>query len=71
LTARQWAEQLGIFYTPTLIFFDDHGHEIMRVDSVVQFYRLRNVLNYILSGAYREYPNFQRWRASRRPLILK
>jgi thioredoxin-related protein len=71
LTARQWAEQLGIFYTPTLIFFDDNGREIIRVDSVVQFYRLRNVLDYILSGAYREYPNFQRWRASRRPLLLK
>jgi thioredoxin-related protein len=71
LTAKQWAEQLGLFYTPTLIFFDDNGREIIRVDSVVQFYRLRNVLDYILSGGYREYPTFQRWRASRRPMPLQ
>lgn len=66
LTARAWAERLGLFYAPTLIFFDEHGKEIIRVDSVVQFYRLQNVLDYVLSGAYREEPNFQRWRASQR-----
>ena len=71
LTARQWAENLGLFYTPTLIFFDENGREIMRVDSVVQFYRLRNVLDYILSRGYREYPTFQRWRTSRSPMLLK
>ena len=67
--ARKWAEQLGLFYTPTLIFFDQDGREIIRVDSVVQFYRLRNVLDYILSGGYREYATFQRWRQSGRPGI--
>ena len=36
--------------------------EILRVDSVVQFYRLRNVLDYVASGAYKEFPTFQRWR---------
>jgi len=71
LSARQWTEKLGLFYTPTLIFFDPQGREIMRVDSVVQFYRLRNVLDYVLSGGYREYPTFQRWRASRSPKLLK
>ena len=64
-TARQWAEQLGLFYTPTLIFFDEQGEEILRVDSVVQFYRLRNVLDYVLSGAYRQFPTFQQWRSAR------
>lgn len=61
-TEQLWAEELGLFYAPTLLFFDTRGNEIMRVDSVVQFYRLRNVLDYIASGAYREYPSFQRWR---------
>lgn len=65
-TARAWAENLGLFYTPTLIFYDRQGREIIRVDSVIQFYRLRNVLDYVLSGAYRDYPNFQRWREAQR-----
>ncbi|HEB99872.1 MAG TPA: thioredoxin [Thiotrichales bacterium] len=62
-TARAWAEALGIFYTPTLVFFDERGKEILRVDSVVQFHRLRNLLEYILTGGYRDYPTFQQWRA--------
>ena len=61
-TESEWAAQLGLFYAPTLIFFDNDGREILRVDSVVQFYRLRNVLDYVASSAYKEYPTFQRWR---------
>jgi thioredoxin-related protein len=70
-TARRWADQMGLFYTPTLIIFDQNGEEIIRVDSVVQFYRLRNVLEYVLTGGYRDHATFQRWRESRRPRIYK
>jgi thioredoxin-related protein len=65
-SARKWADQLGLFYSPSLLFFDENGNEIVRVDSVVQFYRLRNVLDYVLSDAYREYPTFQQWRRATR-----
>ncbi len=61
-TARAWADELGIFYAPTLVFFDEHGTEILRVDSVVRFFRLRSVLNYILSGVWRDGVTLQRWR---------
>ena len=44
---------------------------IIRVDSVVQFYRLRNILDYILTGGYRDYPNFQSWREQRTPRRYK
>ncbi|HIP52553.1 MAG TPA: thioredoxin [Chromatiales bacterium] len=63
-TAAEWARDLGLFYTPTLLFFDPHGQEIIRVDSVVGFYRLRNVLNYINSDGYQTEPDYQRWRIS-------
>ena len=68
LSAKRRAEQLGLYYAPTLIFFDERGKEIMRVDSVVWFYRLRNVLDYILSGGYRQYPTFQLWRQRKTPV---
>ncbi len=61
-TARRWANKLGIYYTPTLMFFDERGKEIIRINSVVGFYRLNNVLHYILSKGYLEEPNFQLWR---------
>ncbi|MDJ0871250.1 MAG: thioredoxin fold domain-containing protein [Gammaproteobacteria bacterium] len=62
LTPRAWAARLGLFYAPTLVFFDERGREVMRIDSVVQFYRLRGVLQYVHEKGYVEEPIFQRWR---------
>lgn len=62
-SSREWARELGLFYAPTLVFFDRRGDEILRVDSVAGFYRLRKVLEYVIDGAYREgitLPQFRR-----------
>ena len=66
LTAKQWAEKLGLFYAPSILFFDARGRELLRVDSVVRFFRLQAVLTYILSRGYEQQPNFQRWRETSR-----
>lgn len=63
-TARKWAQELGIFYAPSLVFFDERGVEIIRVDSVVHLFRLRGILNYIMAKGYLSYPTYQTWRAS-------
>ena len=65
-TAKRWADKLGIYYTPTLIFFNEQGKEIIRINSVVGFYRLNNVLHYILTKGYLDEPNFQLWRQRHR-----
>ena len=65
LSTKKWAEQLNINYSPTILFFDEKGKEIIRIESVVWFYRLRNVLNYVLSGGYKKYPTFQLWRQAK------
>lgn len=62
LNAHTWAQALGLYYAPTIIFFTENGEEIIRVDSVIRFYRLRNVLEYVLSKGYIDHPNFQSWR---------
>ena len=61
LSSSKWAEQLDINYSPTIIFFDEKGKEIIRIESVVWFYRLHSVLTYVLSGGYKKYPTFQLW----------
>ena len=61
-TAREWSRELGIFNTPTLVFFDRVGNEVFRIDSVVRLYRLRGVLEYVLAEGYETAPNYQRWR---------
>ena len=65
LSVKKWAEQLNINYSPTIIFFDERGKEIIRIESVVWFYRLHNVLKYILTRAYKKYPTFQLWRQAK------
>jgi thioredoxin-related protein len=63
-TARAWGERLDIHWAPTLVFFDEGGAEIIRIDSVVALNRLRNVMDYVLTRGYEEFPTFERWRAA-------
>ena len=37
ISVRKWAEQLDINYSPTIVFFDEKGKEIIRIESVVWF----------------------------------
>jgi len=60
LTTEEWANELGIFYAPTLVFFDELGQEVFRVDSVVRLHRLRQVLDFVLTKAYRD-TDYQTW----------
>ncbi len=62
-TARDWGAELGLFYAPSILFFDERGKELLRVDSVAYFYRLSNVLNYISSKVYLT-QTFGAWRMS-------
>ena len=64
-TAKEWARDLGLFYYPSLLFFDRSGKEVLRIDSVVRLYRLNLALEYVSSGGYREQPNFQAWKRAR------
>ena len=61
-TAKKWADELKLSFAPTLIFFDENGKEIVRVDSVIQLYRLKYLLQYIQTRGYEKYPTFQLWR---------
>ena len=61
-TAKAWADKLALNYAPTIIFYDESGKEIIRVESVIGFYRLQSVLRYINSRAYRTQPSYQLWR---------
>jgi len=65
-TAREWAKELNLFYSPTIIFFDFNGKEIIRIDSVVQYYRLWGVLDYVNKKAYLTETDYQAWRLKQR-----
>jgi thioredoxin-related protein len=61
LPIRDWAGELGINYTPSLVFFDADGKEVFRTDGYLRGFHVHGVLDYVATGAYRHQPNFQRW----------
>ena len=65
-TAKQWGRELGLFYTPTIVLFSPEGKEVMRVDSVVQFYRLWGVLDFVNRRGYASGIDYQGWRLQQR-----
>ncbi len=68
ITAKEWAKSLGIFYAPSIVFFDENGKEIIRVDSVTRFYRLWGVLDYINQKGYNKSEDYQSWRLQQRKI---
>lgn len=64
-TARQWALDLGISYTPSLVFFDTSGKEVMRVEAFLKTFHFQSVYAYVLEKAYLEEPEFQRYISER------
>lgn len=60
-TAQKWARELHIPYAPTMAFFDASGTEVFRVEAYLKAFHVQSVLDYVASGAYRQYPEFQRF----------
>ena len=60
-----WANELGVSYAPTLVFFDRTGKEVFRVDGYVRPFHLASALEYVDSGGYLKEPSFQRYLQAR------
>lgn len=69
IPARDWASELGIEYTPSLVFFDAAGHEVFRTEGYLKAFHLHGALDYVATGAYNWQPSFQRYLAARRELL--
>jgi thioredoxin-related protein len=59
--AEAWGKQLGISYTPSVVFFDDRGKEVFRLEAYVRPFHFTSSFEYVASGAYRKEPEFQRF----------
>ena len=60
-TEEQWARQLKVAYTPTIVFFDSRGKEVFRVEAYLKPFHFASSFDYVASGAYRTQPSFQRF----------
>ena len=59
--ASAWASQLKLTYVPSMVFFDDRGQEVFRIEAYMRPFHLAGSLEYVASGAYRTEPSFQRF----------
>ena len=64
-SVKQWARDLGIAYTPSVVFFDDNGKEVMRISAFLKTFHFQSVYAYVLDKAYLEEPEFQRYISAR------
>jgi len=64
-TISQWVAELGIAYTPSVIFFDTNGVEVMRIGAFMKTFHFQSVYDYVLQKAYLQEPSFQRYISSR------
>jgi thioredoxin-related protein len=59
--ADAWARDLGIAYTPALVFFDASGREVFRIDAYLRPFHFASALEYVANGTYRGESSFQRY----------
>jgi thioredoxin-related protein len=65
ISAQAWSKKLGLNYSPdyTVVFFDEKGKEVIRIDSEIMKYRMAGTLEYVFDKGYLQDSQFQRWRA--------
>jgi thioredoxin-related protein len=75
---KEWSDQLGLIHSPAMVFFNEHGKEVLRVDTDILIDshgrdvsanneaildNIRARLQFVLDKGYVTLPQFQRWRA--------
>jgi thioredoxin-related protein len=71
LTAREWGLALGVAYTPTIVFFDETGREVFRIDAYLRPFHFVSSLDYVASKSYLTQPSFQRYLQARAESVRK
>lgn len=64
-TAKDYAAELNIGYTPSVVFFDKNGKEVHRIEGFLKTFHFQSSVAYVLEGVYLEQPSFQRYIAAR------
>ena len=60
-TAGDFARELGVTYTPSVVFFDAAGAQVFRIGAYLRPFHFASAFAYVASGGYRTEPSFQRY----------
>jgi thioredoxin-related protein len=66
---NDFIEDLKIDNIPTIVFFDNKGKEIIRIDSFYKMFHMQSIFDYVVSGAYKNEKEFQRYLTARSQAI--
>lgn len=64
-TAKAWAKALGISFAPTVVLFDREQGEVIRSEALFKRFHTASLFDYVLTGAFRKEPSFQRFLSAR------
>ena len=59
--ARDFARELNLQFTPTVVFFDAQGNEVMRLDGAFRTFHTQGIMRYVNDKAYEHETSFQRY----------
>ena len=62
LTPRQWGEELQLAYDISVVFFDEEGKEVHRLDAETGRDRMSGSMQYVLEKSYQRHEQFLQWR---------
>lgn len=60
-TAKKWFDDLNLTFNPSIVFFDKQGNEVIRKDAMFKSFHFHGFFTYLLSGAYKTQPSYQRY----------
>jgi len=70
MTAREYANKLGIMYAPSAVFYDQ-GKEVIRIEAFLKAFHVQSIMDYASSGGYRTEPSLQRFIQKRAEHLLE
>ena len=65
MSQRDYANELNIAYTPSVVLFDSKGRVVHRIDGFLKTFHFQSSLAYVIQRAYLEQPSFQRYLSAR------
>ena len=65
ITPKAWYRELDLSYLPAVLFFDEEGNEIVRLDSEILRFRMEGTLQMVLDGVAENDAQLQRWRRAK------
>jgi thioredoxin-related protein len=65
ITPKAWYRELDLSYFPAVLFFNEAGEEITRLDSEILRFRMEGTLQMVLDGVAASDAQLQRWRRAK------